>query len=216
MRPWKIQALTPGCQRTARQLGRLTALRPFYLAGGTALALWYGHRLSVDLDFFSCANPLGFTERHLLMEELRGVQGTLEEEKEGTIHVQLKGTHVSFFRYRYPLLRPFGTWEGLSVAHPIDIGLMKLGAIIGRGSKKDFWDLYMILQKELSLRQLLRLARKKFKDTPTLALQAYRALVYFQDADQEPMPKLFLPFSWPQVKHFFESEVRLIAKNLKY
>ncbi|MBI3292216.1 MAG: nucleotidyl transferase AbiEii/AbiGii toxin family protein [Elusimicrobia bacterium] len=205
---WNIQALTRGCVATAQKLGALSALHEFYLAGGTALALWFGHRVSVDLDFFSERNPLGFAERQTLQTALRRVGIRLEEEREGTLQARDKNTHLSFFYYRYPLLRPRRQWKGLQLAHPVDIALMKVGAIIGRGSQKDFFDLYVVLHKGFTLTQLLRLARKKFKDTHDIILQAYRALVYFQDADQEPLPKMLLPIPWPRVKEFFETEVR--------
>lgn len=211
---WHLESLTTGCRHTAQHLGEVRQVSAFYLAGGTALALIYGHRISVDLDFFSSSNALGFVERQALVEELRKCSIRIEEEKDGTVQGRHQATDVSFFYYPYLLLRPARVWGNLRVADPVDIGLMKLGAIIGRGSRKDFIDLYMVLQKELSLAQLLRLARKKFPGRHDLELQALRVLVYFADADTEPVLKFTAPVSWTAVKTFFEREVRQRAKKL--
>ena len=211
---WHLESLTPGCRETARRLGESPRMGAFYLAGGTALALAYGHRVSVDLDFFSSTNPLGFVERQALLEDFRKCGMEVEEEKDGTVHGRHKATHVSFFRYPNPLLRPVRLWDRLRVAHPVDIGLMKLGAIIGRGSRKDFIDLYFILERELSLARLLRLIPRKFPGRRDVRVQALRALVYFADADAEPPPKVAASLSWARVKAFFEREVRSLARKL--
>ena len=212
---WNTKAVPPGCLKAARVLAPLRCLDAFYLAGGTALALTYGHRLSVDLDFFSPTNPLGLMERPAVLESLRSAGAEIEEEKDGTLHARLRGTHISFFRYRYPLLRGLRRWGHLRVAHPVDIGLMKLGAIIGRGSRKDFVDLYVILKEEMDLPRLLRLAPKKFPGSRDFRVQALRALVYFADADQEPDLRLPPTLSWPGIKRFFENEVRSLSQTFR-
>ncbi len=212
---WKTKAVTSECLKTAIRLRSLPWLNEFYLAGGTALALTYGHRVSVDLDFFSPSNTLGFAERPPVVEHLKALGSRIEEQKDGTVHALYKTTHISFFRYAYPLLRPVRHWEELRVAHPLDIGLMKLGAVIGRGSRKDFVDLYVLLHKEITLPRLLKLAAKKFSDSGEFALQAYRALVYFADAEKEPPLNMLQDISWHNVKRFFETEVRQLTHSFK-
>lgn len=211
---WHPESMTQGCRLTARRLSESRRVTDFYLAGGTALALAYGRRVSVDLDFFSSTNALGFVERQALIRDLQKRAIKVEEEKEGTIHGRHGMTHVSFFHYPNPLIRSVRIWEGLRIAHPVDIGLMKLGAIIGRGSRKDFMDLYFILQKELSLAQLLRLVPKKFAGRQDVVPQAFRALVYFADADAEPAPRVLTPVPWDRIKAYFEREVRPLVKNI--
>lgn len=209
---WRPEAVTPGCLETAHKLEAFLWLKDFYLAGGTALALTFGHRVSVDLDFFSGSNSLGFVERQPLPADLKALGAVIEEQKDGAVHALYKTTHISFFRYRYPLLRPLRRWRGLSIAHPVDIGLMKVNAVIGRGSRKDFVDLYVILKKEISLPRLLKLSAKKFPDAGDFTLQACRALVYFADADKEPPIKMIQNISWLEVKRFFETEIRRVAR----
>ena len=87
---------------------------------------------------------------------------------------------------------------------------MKIGAIIGRGSRKDFFDLYAVCRR-IPLKRLLSESPRKFKDSRDFGLQALRALVFFEDAEREP-PLAGLPWTWGQVKAFFESEVRSLAR----
>jgi len=212
---WRTDALTPGCLKSAQKLKTFPWLKDFYLAGGTALALRYSHRVSVDLDFFSRQNALDWGGREPLLESLESLGSAMEEQKDGTIHARHGTTHVSFSRYRYPLLAPLARWDGIAVAAPLDIGLMKIGAIIGRGSKKDFMDLYVLAQNGPTLSTLLRAAPKKFSAGADFTLQACRALVYFKDAEEEPSLKMLRPVSWPEVKRFFEAEVRRLSHAYK-
>ncbi|MBI3323474.1 MAG: hypothetical protein HYZ95_03310, partial [Candidatus Omnitrophica bacterium] len=117
---------------------------------------------------------------------------------------------VSFFWYDVPLARPLIRRGGLRIASPTDIGLMKIGAIIGGGSRKDFVDLYAICRR-IPLRRLLSRGPRKFRDSRDFTLQALKALSFFEDAEREP-PLLGVPWAWSRVKAFFESEVRSLAK----
>ena len=87
---------------------------------------------------------------------------------------------------------------------------MKLGAVIGRGSRKDFVDLYAICQQR-PLSRLLALGRRKFTDAHDFPLQALKALSFFEDADQDPAVLTPAPLVWETVKAFFTREVRALA-----
>lgn len=211
---WRLAAVPPAALELARLLSRLPGMVGFYLAGGTALALQRGHRISVDLDFFSAVNPLGENEREALKSELaRLPEFRVRGEAEGTLHVLLAGVEVSFLRYRYPLLRRPLRWRGLAVASQTDIGLMKIGAIIGRGSRKDFRDLREIV-RALPLENLLKLSRKKFPDAEDFLFQAARALVYFADADAGQDPRLIRGEPWEDIRSFFEREAPRAFRRL--
>ncbi|MBI2070355.1 MAG: nucleotidyl transferase AbiEii/AbiGii toxin family protein [Elusimicrobia bacterium] len=210
--PWHPQAMTNDCRQTARLLLTLPQLKKFYLAGGTALALQFGHRVSMDLDFFSPDYPLDPSHLEALKTGLRKIgRFAIRKEEEGTLHVVILETAVSFLRYPYPALKPLLSWEGLAVASYEDIALMKIGAIIGRGAKKDFIDLYTISQK-IPLTDLLKLSEQKFKHSADFYLQAAKALVYFDDAESDPSPRLLKPARWPQIKKYFEQEVPKAVK----
>ncbi|MDE2313776.1 MAG: nucleotidyl transferase AbiEii/AbiGii toxin family protein [Elusimicrobia bacterium] len=179
----------------------------FYLAGGTALALRLGHRISLDLDLFSRGNALGAAERGAVLRRLEA-SGPFKiiESKDGTCHLDLKGVSVSLFHYPYRLLGRTSAWRGLAVAALEDIAAMKLGAVIGRGSRKDFIDID-VLARLRGWDWLKSAGKRKFPRHADFALQAAKALVYFTDAEKEPMPRLLEAASWGNLKSRFEREI---------
>lgn len=208
----QADVLLPATRRALEALRDGRALKGFYLAGGTGLALQLRHRVSEDLDFFTATRPLDSPDRERLIHACAEGPGfVVSDSHDGTLHGRLAGAHVSFLRYRYPLVRPLVRVDGVPVAGVEDIALMKFGAILGRGAKKDFLDLYAICQ-HMPLESLLRLGRKKFRDVEDFTIQVFRGLTYFVDAEPEPEPTMLLPTPWPAVKAFFDREVRRLAK----
>jgi len=179
----------------------------FYLAGGTGLALRLGHRVSLDLDLFSAEGLLDAAERDRIIAAL-GIAARLRilESKDGTCHLQVGGTMVSLFRYRYPLLQPVAKWRGLPVASTRDIAAMKVSAIVARGSRRDFVDLHAVSGR-LGLQAVLAACKQKFVAHDDFVMQALRALVYFEDAEKEPMPRLLKEVAWDKVTAYFDREV---------
>ncbi|MEK7388173.1 MAG: nucleotidyl transferase AbiEii/AbiGii toxin family protein [Elusimicrobiota bacterium] len=208
---WHDEVLNKAGHAAAARIAAAT--REFYLAGGTALALWLGHRMSLDLDLFSADNPLGSEQRRVLFEALQA-SGSLKikEEKNGTCHLDLGGTMVSLFHYATPMLGRVQTWRGLTIASLEDIAAMKLSAVLGRGSKKDFIDLYALC-RHIGLEQVMATAERKFPRHADFPLQAARALVYFEDAEKDPTPKMLTPASWEGVKTYFEGEIPSYVKD---
>jgi len=205
----------------ARQVLKLLAGQPwvpdFYLAGGTGLALQIGHRISVDLDLFSASDSLSFESRSRIVSSLEGAAGqgrfTVDQEKEGTLDVRLHGIGISLFHYTYPLVAPLvPILGGLKAASLEDIGLMKIAGIIGRGSKRDFLDLYFV-GRSIPLKQLLELGATKFPHVRDFAPQAARALVYFEDAEGQRMPKMLQPVTWEEVKRYFLQEIGQMSRE---
>jgi len=182
-----------------------TALNGFYLAGGTACAIQLGHRISVDLDFFQAVQ---FHADELSQQlALEGITLEAEEVSLGTVKGQLAGTAVSFFHYPYPLLSAPIEWEGILLASLIDIGLMKITAIASRGAKKDFVDLYYILQ-HLGPQNVFARFSEKY---PIERLDPYhylRSLTYFEDAETEPDPRMLVPWSWGETKDYFKTVIK--------
>ena len=131
----------------------------------------------------------------------------LTEEKEGTLHGRIGKTRVSFLRYSYRLLRPLKRFGGIAVGAIEDIALMKLGALIGRGMRKDFIDLFFILHQH-SLKKLMKLGQKKFPGVEDFPLQVLKAMVYFDDAEKERMPLVHSKISWTLIKSFFQKQAR--------
>lgn len=212
---WREDSVDAATVAAAEALAPLVAGR-FYLAGGTALALRLGHRVSLDLDLFSPSERLKGPARAALLRRLGDkVRLEVREEKDGTCHLSVGGRAVSLFHYPYPLLEAAQAWRGLALASLRDIGAMKLSAAVGRGSRKDFIDL-KALADELGLEGLLDSGRRRFRDHPDFILQAAKALVYFEDADPEPSPRLLKACDWEATKAFFRREVpALLRKRLR-
>lgn len=200
-----------------RLLDRLVAVglfKDFYLAGGTGLALLLNHRRSVDLDLFSRSNRLDVDGRRALLARLRQVSAwNALDVKEGTVHGAIGRVKVSFFWYPQPLVKPLIRQGSVRIASIEDIGLMKLGAIIGRGARKDFVDLYAIC-RQVPLTRLLAFGQKKFRDSRSFTLQALKALTFFEDAERDPPVVTPVPLAWDPVKAFFLKEVRTLTSSL--
>lgn len=210
-----LEALTPPARRVFKLLPGLPIWEDFYLAGGTALALQLGHRVSVDFDFFSEKDMLKVASRNRLARSFSKM-GKIEilEEKNETLKFSFHDVLLSFFHYEVPLLKPpVRVEESLRLASLVDIGLMKLGAVIGRGSKKDFLDLYVLSKSGFSLEKLLSFAPRKYPNARDFIPQALRALVYFEDADKEPMPKILVPLDWKEVKKFFQNQIFHLSRE---
>jgi len=201
---WHAEVISPEMADTAGRLAGLEALRNFYLAGGTALALHLGHCRSVDLDFFS-ADPFHEDTLVPILQALPEL--SLVAKSTQTLHLPVSGTKVSFIGYSYPLLFPLEQFRGLAVADVRDIACMKLSALASRGSRRDFVDLYAAAQR-YGLTQLLEFFPRKFAQANYSVIHVQKSLVYFVDAEKEPMPAMLLPLSWEEVKAFFLHEVR--------
>jgi hypothetical protein len=191
-------------QRLFDTLSEQDWMRPFYLAGGTALALQIGHRRSIDFDFFTSGDfDIGRVVQHL-----RTIgKFELFDRSEGTLSGALNDVRVSFFSYGYPMLEGLNSHSKLSIADMLDIALMKLEAISGRGSKKDFIDLFFLL-KRFSLSGLLHRYPQKFGVDVSNHYHLMKSLVYFEDAEHQPMPLMLQDVSWEDIKSSIISEVR--------
>jgi predicted nucleotidyltransferase component of viral defense system len=141
LEPAYWETMTVALRDVLRFIGQQPFANRFYLAGGTALALRLGHRRSVDLDFFSEVDEVTRKTRQEIMTALRPYTPQALEDVDGNLLLEVAGMHVGFFGYGYPLLDPTDQAENVVIAAIKDIGLMKLDAIISRGSRKDFYDL---------------------------------------------------------------------------
>jgi hypothetical protein len=209
-----LEILTPAQLTVLEELTRLTAAADFYLAGGTALALRHGHRRSIDFDFFR-ADPFdGFALRTAL-DNLRGAIEWMPS-GEQTLHMRIDRVDISFFRYPYPLLVPTEpTSWGFGLAADVDIAAMKLEAIAGRGSRKDFVDLRLLCAAGLDLEQVFTLFERKYGTQRTDRYHRLRALAFFDDAEQQPMPHMLVPHDWEETKTYFTAEAhRLLTAGL--
>ena len=207
------QVLPKAAQNALAVLGKSKLLKNSYLAGGTGLALQIGHRVSIDLDFFTRQK---FNAR-AMMRALADLplDFQLEREDWGTILGRLGKTKFSLFSYDYPLLTNTEKFLDINIASIKDIAAMKLAAIAERGTKRDFVDLYFILAKEkiLTLGEALQLYDKKFKLLRQNKTHLLKAITYFADAEGTDAPRMLKPVAWQEVKKYFEREVKHLAKQ---
>jgi len=207
-------AITPACLQALDYLRHHPFIADFYLAGGTALALQIGHRVSTDLDWFSATRPLLAPERESIgLAMAVSQQFEVVSEQDGLLFTRLFGADVSFIYQHHPLLEPPVEFQGISLASPADIGLMKLAAVNSRGTRRDFVDLYC-LRGVVTLDRLLELATVKYADRPSFLAVAARALAYFEDAEQQPMPRMLVPLEWADVRAYCEATAHQLARRL--
>jgi hypothetical protein len=207
------EAITPACRAALDVLRDQSFIRKFYLAGGTALALQLGHRISKDLDWFSSSAQLKKAERDKIRRILERT-GTfvVTGEQDTMLFTQLMEAEVSFIYQHHPLIQPTVDLGGLALASPTDIGLMKLAAIKDRGTRRDFIDLYC-LRQVITLEQLIDLTEIKYMDRPDFSLILARALAYFEDAEQQPMPNMLKRVRWADVKRYAQEGAKYIVRQ---
>jgi hypothetical protein len=193
------KVLAKAQKKTLAQVASLVTRREFYLGGGTAIALYLGHRRSIDFDWF-IQKPLG--DPMLLAQDIRsqGIDFTTSKVEPGTLHGSLSGVRNSFLEYPYPLLSPSVKLEDFdcSLASLDDLACMKLSALAQRGSKKDFVDIYALALKHKPLPDILTLYKRKYS-VEDMSHVLY-GLAYFDDADSERMPRMLWKTDWKTIK----------------
>jgi len=206
-----VEGISAQVQASLELVGRTPLATQFYLAGGTAIALHLGHRRSYDLDFFSPAPFDKGDPRRFL-----GPLGRLivEQENEGTFLGTLDDVRISFFIYPYRLLASPVLFGAVRIAALKDLAVMKLDAIASRGKKRDFLDLYFICRDFLTLREMLPLVERKYEGVEYNFTHLLKSLMYFEDAEADPMPEMLKPVSWPDVRRFFEQEAQTLFRQL--
>lgn len=187
-------------------LMRRPALSGLRLVGGTSLSLQIGHRLSDDLDLFGVVN-LDSAE---LAPALDGLGPMILLKKTPNIHIcSIREVKVDLVNYSYPWLEESKDVHGIRLAGLKDIAAMKLAAVTGRGTKKDFVDLYCLLD-HFTLKEMLTFYNQKYADGSEMLV--IRSLTYFADADQGHV-NMITPISWPNIKSRLQEEVRLYISN---
>ncbi len=194
------QAVSPKLLELISNLMQVEAFKDFNLVGGTSLALQIGHRLSIDIDLFGVSeiNEIEFNEE---LSQL-GTIHLLKKSKNILIY-NVDGIKVDFVNYKYPLLENPKTINSIRMVSLKDIGAMKLNAISGRGSRKDFIDLYFLLNY-FSLRELLDFYNEKYADGSEFLV--IKSLQYFEDAESEELPEMIIPFVWEELKTKIRNE----------
>jgi len=188
--------MTEGQLRLYEKLAQQEFINDFYLAGGTALALQIGHRRSIDFDFFT---PSGF-EPSAITRKLNEIgEYFRENEERNIINGSLDGVRISFFGYQYRMIDEFRVFKKIRLAGLKDIAAMKLEAVAGRGSRKDFTDLFFLLEI-FTLEEMFSFHAAKYGQGLNNRYHLLKSLVWFEDAENEAMPVMIKPAKWSTIK----------------
>jgi predicted nucleotidyltransferase component of viral defense system len=184
----------------------IESLKPFALVGGTALSLKYGHRISIDLDLFYNQKFDNKTIANALSESFGPAFDYKPQHEYFGIFCYISGVKTDLVHYPHPLIQPIEEKEGVRMYSDADLIAMKIQAILGRGRRKDFYDLYELLQ-HYELNRIIDWHRQKFPNQ-MLAISIPHAMTYFTDADDDASPKSLKGMSWEEVKSGISGIVR--------
>lgn len=189
-----------------KELMEMPELVTFSLVGGTALSLLYGHRKSVDLDLFTNI-PFKNTE---LVKAFEKKFESLFENRTTTpqfgIFCFVNQVKVDLIYHPHPLIRPVVSRQGIRMFSTEDIIAMKVQAILGRGKKKDFWDIAELLN-HYTVDDFVQFHKAKYT-TQNLMITVPQAISYFADAEESEDPIDLKKQSWKNVQDIINAKVR--------
>jgi predicted nucleotidyltransferase component of viral defense system len=178
-----------------RKIQSLEIFRETRLVGGTALALQYGHRKSIDLDFFG---KITASDEEIEYELIQLGKLTILNKSKAIKIFSLNDVKIDIVNYQYKWLSECIIDNDIRLADPADIGAMKLSAITGRGSKKDFFDLFFLV-KQYTLKELFHFYSSKFPQASEFLV--LKSLIYFEDAEHDADPDMIdKSVTWSDVK----------------
>ena len=202
-----IQTIQPDTLELLKHLSAFPELSATRLVGGTALALQYGHRMSVDLDFFG---QLPQDKEELIAIAKQVGEAVVLNKSNFILQMTINNVKVDFVDYsRYVWIDEPVKGDGFVLASDKDIAAMIVNAIMGRGTRKDFVDLFVLLQ-HYSLAEILDFYKQKYPEH-----SEYRALLsmtYFEDAEMQDMPKMFISTPWEKMKKSITQAVKAYQK----
>lgn len=202
-----LQTIDTKTLELLKQLMQIKEFLGLNLVGGTSLALQIGHRKSIDLDLFG---RFEFDEYHL-----SSILGQFDSVKllNKTANIKtflINDIKVDFVNYPYNWLEPCHLINGIRLATIKDIAAMKLSAITGRGTKKDFIDIFSLFDY-FRLAEMLQFYREKFPDGAEFLV--LKSLVYFEDAEIEQIPFMLKEIDWDGVKSRIVFEAKTVIDS---
>lgn len=188
------ETIEPSTLELLKRIQKLEIFRDLRLVGGTSLALQYGHRRSIDIDLFGKldANEFEISEELKSLGEVRLLQKT-----KLTFIYLINGIKTDIISFSYDWLEDTLMSDGIRLAGKKDIAAMKLAAVTGRGTRKDFIDIWFLL-KEFSLKQMIHFYSTKYPDGAEFLV--LKSLGYFGDAEKDPMPDMLDDVTWDKIK----------------
>lgn len=197
-------AVSPAILEFIKSLQDKEYLSGFYLVGGTALALHYNHRISVDIDLFS---NFYFDAGQMLERIQHDYNYNLFSTAKHTLKGNINGINVDILAHRYPYLQEPQKIQGIMVLSVPDIIAMKLNAISISGERaKDFIDIYFCL-KNYPIAEMIHFYKTKYQQES--AAHVIKSLIYFEDVDLAEWPVIIKnpELEWSGIKERIENRV---------
>lgn len=205
-----LETVEPLTFSILKKLQAIPQLNDFYLVGGTALALKHGHRKSEDIDLFGNAA----FDKELVIGTLESLfQKEFEyagNPAEWAVFCYIQDIKIDIIHYRHDLIKAPDDIDTIRMYSDEDIAAMKINAILGRGKKKDFWDIYELLH-HFSLTQIIEFYFAKYPKQQLL-ITIPEALCYFTDAEESEDPISLKGQTWEEVKSFIKDAVNNFLK----
>lgn len=200
-----LETVEPHTFSILKQLMEMPELKGFSLAGGTALSLLYGHRKSVDIDLFSTKS---FENSEIVIAFEKKFDASFNNRTSHPrfgIFCFIEDVKIDLVYHPHPLIRPVQNREELRMFSIEDIMAMKVQAVLGRGKKKDFWDIAELL-KHFSVADFIQSHQEKYL-TQNLLVTVPQAISYFADAEDSEDPISLKKQTWKDVQKFISSKV---------
>ncbi len=201
----QYRTIEPGTLDLLRRLMTIPELRDFYLVGGTALSLYYGHRLSIDIDLFSTTD---FKTDTILAVLENGFPDLTYSNPNNTVGIFgfIGDIKVDLVRHHYyPLIDPPYIENNIRLASTRDIMAMKVAAILKRAVKKDFWDIAELL-KHYTVNDLIGCYTEKYP-SHQLLISIPQVLTYFAEAEESDDPVSLNGQTWEEVQKMIQQKV---------
>lgn len=205
-----LEKLSPERQEVFKSLKHFS--KNFILAGGTAIMLQIGHRLSYDFDCFSI-RPIPSN----LLRQIKKVFGIyilprIRTSEQITFPTK-NNIEVTFVNHPYKLLQKPISTDSISLFSLDDLVANKAYTIGRRGVWRDYLDLFFFLKWQLySIDRINVLAKKKFKGEFNEKL-FLEQLVYFDDLIVVPMDFIKESYTEKEIKLFLEKQVEEYIKQ---
>lgn len=150
---------------TKNQLQLLPLLKDFskdyILVGGTAIALYLGHRFSIDFDLFTSKAIKRKSIKNYMIKNRYDVNQLIKEE-EDQIHFMINEVKITFFQYPFSINETIDFEDIIKIPTLINLAAMKAFALGGSGKWKDYVDIYFLLKDHFSLNQIIKRSEELF------------------------------------------------------
>ena len=202
--PYHTKTVYPNTLQLLKELQALDCLKMFSLAGEIGLSLYYGHRISVDIDLFY---NQAFNVDSVILEInafFKNEDVSIINKEINSILLSINDVKIDILAHQYPKIKSSNIYDNIKLYAQEDIIAMKLDALVNRSTKKDFFDIYEVLQV-FSLQDILSFFVLKYKNNDPLYI--VRSLVYFEDAEKDLEPIMIKKYDWEEVKSYLNKKI---------